>query len=183
MGGKELVMKGIADKTSGRLLGAQIVGIEGVDKRIDVFVTALTFKAKVEDLFHLDLAYAPPFSTTKDPVMYTGMILDNAINNGRATITASQLKDIMNSGQQYTLIDTRATVQYDTEHVKGAKNIPHEKLRESLNTLNQDTITITYCNKGVTGNAAQNILLNNGFNEVYSLSGGYKQFKKSKEIL
>ncbi len=183
MGGKELVMKGIADKTSGRLLGAQIVGIEGVDKRIDVFVTALTFKAKVEDLFHLDLAYAPPFSTTKDPVMYTGMILDNAINNGRATITASQLKDIMNSGQQYTLIDTRATVQYDTEHVKGAKNIPHEKLREFLNTLNQDTITITYCNKGVTGNAAQNILLNNGFNEVYSLSGGYKQFKKSKEIL
>lgn len=183
MGGKELVMKGIADKTSGRLLGAQIVGIEGVDKRIDVFVTALTFKAKVEDLFHLDLAYAPPFSTTKDPVMYTGMILDNAINNGRATITASQLNDIMNSGQQYTLIDARATVQYDKEHVKGAKNIPHEKLRESLNTLNQDTITITYCNKGVTGNAAQNILLNNGFNEVYSLSGGYKQFKKSKEIL
>ncbi|HEY8888914.1 MAG TPA: FAD-dependent oxidoreductase [Clostridium sp.] len=83
MGGEEMVIKGIADKATGRLIGVQIVGFEGVDKRIDVFVTAITFKAKVEDLFHLDLAYAPPFSTTKDPVMYTGMILDNAIQKGR----------------------------------------------------------------------------------------------------
>ncbi len=82
MGGKKMVIKGIADRNSGRLLGAQIVGYEGVDKRIDVFVTAITFKAKAEDLFHLDLAYAPPFSTAKDPVMYTGMILDNDINKG-----------------------------------------------------------------------------------------------------
>jgi NADPH-dependent 2,4-dienoyl-CoA reductase/sulfur reductase-like enzyme len=79
LGGKEMVIKAVADKKSGRLLGVQIVGYEGVDKRIDVFVTAITFKANVEDLFHLDLAYAPPFSTTKDPVIYTGMILDNAI--------------------------------------------------------------------------------------------------------
>ncbi len=81
MGGKEMVIKGVADKVSGRLLGTQIVGFEGVDKRIDVFVTAITFKAKVGDLFHLDLAYSPPFSTAKDPVMYTGMILDKEINN------------------------------------------------------------------------------------------------------
>lgn len=79
MDGKEMIIKGVADRKSGRLLGTQIVGYEGVDKRIDVFVTAITYQAKVEDLFHLDLAYAPPFSTTKDAVMYTGMILDNAI--------------------------------------------------------------------------------------------------------
>jgi pyruvate/2-oxoglutarate dehydrogenase complex dihydrolipoamide dehydrogenase (E3) component len=83
MHGKEMVIKGIADKATGRLLGVQVVGYEGVDKRIDVFVTAITFKAKVEDLFHLDLAYAPPFSTTKDPVMYTGMILENAIHGAQ----------------------------------------------------------------------------------------------------
>ena len=76
IGGKEMVIKAIADKKDGRLLGVQIIGDEGVDKRIDVFVTAITYKAHVEDLFHLDLAYAPPFSMTKDPVMYTGMILD-----------------------------------------------------------------------------------------------------------
>lgn len=79
MGGKKMTIKGVADKKTGRLLGAQIIGYEGVDKRIDVFVTAITFKAKAEDLFHLDLAYAPPYSNAKDPVMYTGMILDNTI--------------------------------------------------------------------------------------------------------
>lgn len=81
-GGKDMIIKAVADKNTGKLLGAQIIGTNGVDKRIDVFVTAITFGAKVEDLFHLDLAYAPPFSTAKDPVMYTGMILDNIINEG-----------------------------------------------------------------------------------------------------
>jgi pyruvate/2-oxoglutarate dehydrogenase complex dihydrolipoamide dehydrogenase (E3) component len=75
-----MTIKAVADKNTGKLLGVQIVGINGVDKRIDIFVTAITFGAKAEDLFHLDLAYAPPFSTAKDPVMYTGMILDKEIN-------------------------------------------------------------------------------------------------------
>jgi len=176
LGGKEMVIKGIADKNSGRLLGVQIVGYEGVDKRIDVFVTAITFKANVEDLFHLDLAYAPPFSTTKDPVMYTGMILDNAINNGRKLITADGLDHIIQSGQKYVLIDTRTTSQYEKDHIETAQNIPHAKLRDSINELAHDAIAITYCNKGVTGNAVQNILLNNGFKEVYNLSGGHKQY-------
>lgn len=79
MGGQEMVIKGIADAKTGRLLGAQIIGYEGVDKRIDVLATAITFKANVEDLFHLDLAYSPPFSLPKDPVMLTGMILEGEI--------------------------------------------------------------------------------------------------------
>lgn len=178
LGGKEMVIKGIADKNSGRLLGVQIVGYEGVDKRIDVFVTAITFKANVEDLFHLDLAYAPPFSTTKDPVMYTGMILDNAINNGRKLITADGLDHIIQSGQKYVLIDARTTSQYEKDHIETAQNVPHAKLRDSINELEHDAIAITYCNKGVTGNAVQNILLNNGFKEVYNLSGGHKQYSK-----
>lgn len=180
MGGKEMVIKGIADKVSGRLLGVQIVGSEGVDKRIDVFVTAITFKANVEDLFHLDLAYAPPFSTTKDPVMYTGMILDNAIHNGRQLITAESLNELINSNQKYVLIDARVAPQYEKDHVDTAKNIPHDKLRNSIDNLDHDAVAITYCNKGVTGNAAQNILLNHGFKEVYNLSGGHKQFCRIK---
>lgn len=181
LGGKEMVIKGIADKNTGRLLGAQIVGYEGVDKRIDVFVTAISFKAKVEDLFHLDLAYAPPFSTTKDPVMYTGMILDNAINNGRKLITADDLDKLMKSDQKYVLIDARATSQYEKAHIDTAQNIPHGKLRASSKELDQDVIIVTYCNKGVTGNAAQNILLNKGFKEVYNLSGGFKQYDNTKK--
>jgi NADPH-dependent 2,4-dienoyl-CoA reductase/sulfur reductase-like enzyme/rhodanese-related sulfurtransferase len=181
LGGKEMVIKGIADKNTGRLLGVQIVGYEGVDKRIDVFVTAITFKANVEDLFHLDLAYAPPFSTTKDPVMYTGMILDNAINNGRKLITADELDEILRSGQQYVLIDARAATQYEKDHIETARNVPHANLRASLQELDHDAIAITYCNKGVTGNAAQNILLNNGFKEVYNLSGGHKQYNSTRK--
>jgi NADPH-dependent 2,4-dienoyl-CoA reductase/sulfur reductase-like enzyme/rhodanese-related sulfurtransferase len=178
MGGKELVIKAIADRKDGRILGVQIVGEDGVDKRIDVFVTAITFGAKAEDLFHLDLAYAPPFSTTKDPVMYTGMILDNAMHKGRRLIRPAELEGLMKAGRKIQLIDTRAASQYRKSHVPGAGNIPHEKLRDSLETLDSEAITVTYCNKGVTGNAAQNILLNRGFSEVYNLSGGNKTYEK-----
>lgn len=179
MGGQELIIKGIADKTDGRILGVQIIGTAGVDKRIDVFVTAITFKAKAEDLFHLDLAYAPPFSTTKDPVMYTGMILENAIHRGRPLLTAKQLDELLASGEKYTLIDARVSAQYEKGHVENAKGIPHAKLRTAVDELDKDTIAITYCNKGVTGNAAQNILINHGFQKVFNLSGGHKQYKKS----
>ena len=183
MGGQEMVIKGIADKKTGRLLGVQIVGFEGVDKRIDVFVTAITYKANAEDLFHLDLAYAPPFSTTKDPVMYTGMILDNAINKGRKLITADTLERLIESGETYQLIDVRASSQYESDHIETAVNMPHEKLRDMLKDLDPKVTTVAYCNKGVTGNAAQNILINNVFTEVYNISGGHKQFNKSKKPL
>ncbi len=179
MGGKEMVIKGIADKRDGRLLGVQIVGSEGVDKRIDVFVTAITFKAKAEDLFHLDLAYAPPFSTTKDPVMYTGMILDNAIAKGRPLITPDELDALIQSGEPYTLIDARAEKQYDSAHIASAQSLPHAALRAQVKKLDKNAVAVTYCNKGVTGNAAQNILLNSGFLRVYNLSGGHKQYKKT----
>lgn len=181
MGGKEMVIKGIADKETGRLLGVQIVGYEGVDKRIDVFVTAITFKANVEDLFHLDLAYAPPFSTTKDPVMYTGMILDNAIHNGRPLMTAQELDALNQSGAKYTLIDARAVVQYDKNHIETARSIPHAKLRTAAQSLDKDVVAVTYCNKGVTGNAAQNILLGKGIKKVFNLSGGQKQYSKTHD--
>lgn len=183
MGGREMVIKGIADKDTGRLLGVQIAGFEGVDKRIDVFVTAITYKAQAEDLFHLDLAYAPPFSTTKDPVMYTGMILDNAIHSDRKLITSDELEELINSGKDYQLIDARAASQYEQDHIETAVNVPHAKLRNSLDELDKDAITITYCNKGVTGNAAQNILLNHGFKEVYNLSGGHKNYRKNRKSL
>ncbi len=182
MGGKEMIIKAIADKATGRLIGVQIVGSEGVDKRIDVFVTAITFGAKASDLFHLDLAYAPPFATSKDPVMYTGMILDNAINKGRPLISAEQLDQIIASGQKYNLIDARIPEQFAKDHIETAVNIPQEDLRSAIPGMNKEIPTITYCNKGVTGNAAQNILLNNGFKKVYNISGGHKTFSKWKSI-
>ena len=178
MGGKEMVIKGIADRESGCLLGIQIVGYEGVDKRIDVFTTAITYHAKAEDLFHLDLAYAPPFSTTKDPVMYTGMILDNAMSQGRKLITADILSQKIKAGEKLQVVDARVSGQYEKDHVETAVNMPHSKLREQIENLDPEVATVTYCNKGVTGNAAQNILLNHGFKEVYNLSGGHKHYRR-----
>ena len=180
-GGKEMVIKGIADRTSGRMLGAQIVGYEGVDKRIDVFATAITYGAKAEDLFYLDLAYAPPFSTTKDPVMYTGMILENAIHGGRPLITADEMTALQIAGENVTVIDTRVTDQFNKAHVDSAVSIPHAALRAASDALDHDAVFVTYCNKGTTGNATQNILINKGFKRVYNLSGGMKQYSITRK--
>lgn len=174
MNGSELLIKAIADRASGRLLGAQIVGKEGVDKRLDVLATALYFKAHVKDLFHLDLGYAPPFSTTKDPVLYTGMALDNAIRHERSLLSPSEL---VGNEADYQIIDTRSKKQFDAGHVHGAQHIPLRDLREKAGTLDSKKPTITYCNKGTTGNAAQNILINLGFDKVYNLSGGNKNYQ------
>lgn len=182
-GGRDIVIKAVADKATGKLLGVQIVGEEGVDKRIDVFATAISFGAKAEDLFHIDLAYAPPYSTTKDPVMYSGMILDNAIRKGRKLISVKELDALKQSGRKYTLIDTRVAGQYQQKHIEGAINIPHERFRLEIGNLEKDVATVTYCNKGVTGNATQNILINNGFQEVYTISGGFRTYDVSHSTI
>jgi NADPH-dependent 2,4-dienoyl-CoA reductase/sulfur reductase-like enzyme/rhodanese-related sulfurtransferase len=179
--GKEMTIKAIADKATQKLIGVQIIGYEGVDKRIDIFATLITYGARVDDLFHLDLAYAPPFSTTKDPVHYTGMILDNALNKDRPVITAKAVQSLVSKGEKVQVIDARVNKQYEESHLDTAVNMPQDQLREDLKTLDKDTLTITYCNKGVTGNAAQNILINNGFKKVYNLSGGHKFYKETKD--
>ncbi|MFB1100478.1 FAD-dependent oxidoreductase [Terribacillus sp. JSM ZJ617] len=177
LGGKEMVIKALANRNTGHILGVQAVGQSGVDKRIDVFATAITFKAKAEDLFHLDLAYAPPFSTTKDPVMYTGMALQNAIEQKNRLITPEQLEVRIANDDKIQVIDTRAAKQYEDSSVTGAVNIPLAELREKAKDLDPNLPTVTYCNSGVTGNAAQNVLRNQGFKEVYNLSGGNKNYQ------
>ncbi|MBC1456415.1 FAD-dependent oxidoreductase [Listeria newyorkensis] len=181
LGGKEMTIKAIADKQTGRILGAQITGRNGVDKRIDVLATAITFKATAADLFHLDLAYAPPFSTTKDPILYTGMALDNAIHDN-PLITPETLVKRQESGEKLQIIDTRSKKQFETSAVKDAIHIPLAQLRGNANILDPNLPTIVYCNKGVTGNAAQNILRNTGFKKVYNLSGGNKNYQLYLEM-
>lgn len=177
--GEPMLLKAMADKATGRLLGAQIIGTSGVDKRIDVIATLLTYKANVEDLFHLDLAYAPPFSTTKDPIHYSGMVLNNAINSDRKLITPDEITE---NNQPFQIIDARTNKDYEKKgHVDHAINMPHATIREQLKDLDPSVKTVTYCNKGVTGNAAQNILINKGFKEVYNLSGGHTFYKSTKQ--
>lgn len=179
--GKEMLIKGIADKLTKRLLGVQIIGYQGVDKRIDVFATLITYGATVDDLFHLDLAYAPPYSTSKDPVHYTGMILDNAINKNRPLITSEELRALKADNVEVQIIDARPSSQYEKSHIPGAINIPHKSIRKKLDALDPTKLTVTYCNKGVTGNAVQNILLGYGFKNVKNLSGGNKFFQRTNQ--
>lgn len=181
MGGKDMTIKAVADRTTRQLLGVQIVGFEGVDKRIDVFVTAITLKAKVDDLFHLDLAYAPPFSTTKDPVMYTGMVLSNSIDKAARLITPAELQTRIDAGEDMQIIDTRKASQFEKACVDCAVNVPLGNLREAAKDMDKDKLTVVYCNGGVTGNAAQNVLRNLGFTDVYNLSGGNKNYQLFKK--
>ena len=181
LGGQEMVIKAVADRADGRLLGVQIVGRSGVDKRIDVFATAMSYGAKAEDLFYLDLAYAPPFATTKDPVLYTGMILENAIHGSRPLMTAEELIERQRAGEPVTTIDARIPAQYEKGHVDGAVSIPHAELRGAAELLDKEAVVVTYCNKGTTGNAAQNILIQKGFKRVYNLSGGMNQYRMVKK--
>lgn len=183
VGGKLFTIKGVADRESGKLLGAQIVGEQGVDKRVDVIATALHFGAKAEDLFHLDLAYAPPYATTKDPVLYTGMALENS-RKDLPLVTPEQLEEWQEAGVALQIIDVRASYAHEKGHVKHAISLPMPTLRESAAELDKSVQTVVYCNKGVTSNTAQNLLLNIGFKEVYALSGGhtnYTYYQKMKE--
>lgn len=177
VGGRELIIKAIADRSTGKLLGAQAVGPQGVDKRIDVLATAITFGACAEDLFHLDLAYSPPFATTKDPVHYTGMALTNATSGQAPLITPSELDARCEAGEPLQIIDVRSARDYAKGHVPGAINIPLGEIRGRLDELDPNTPTITYCNKGVSGNAGQNILLRHGFTAVFNLSGGNSNYQ------
>ena len=106
------------------------------------------------------------------------MILDNAIQKKSPLITANDLNMLMKSEEKYTLIDVRIPKQYERGHIPNAVNMPLEQLRHMSDSLDKETLTITYCNKGVSGNAAQNILLNKGFEKVYNISGGYKHYSK-----
>lgn len=176
LNGTENIIKAIADKKTGKLLGVQIIGKDGVDKRIDVFATAMSFGATVSDLFHLDLAYQPLYATTKDPVLYTGMALDNALN-GRRLLTPTKLYQLLQDGQKIQIIDVRSKKQYDQQHIDSAISMPLGDIRKRISELDKNILTVTYCNKGVTGNAAQNLLINLGFANVYNLSGGHKNYK------
>lgn len=183
LGGQEMVIKVIARKDNLQILGAEIIGVSGVDKRIDVLATAITFKATASDLAALDLAYAPPFSTAKDPIIYSGMILENSILFGRKQLSASEVDNLAeNSSSDIVILDNRRPELFRAGHIPGAINVAQEDMRDYLQNLDKKATILTYCSKGVTANATQNILINHGFENVYSLNGGYSTFTNYRRI-
>ena len=122
-------------------------------------------------------SYSPPFATTKDPIHYTGMALANAIDGTAPLITPSDLDARGNGGKTLQVIDVRSSKDYSKSHVPGAVNIPLADLRARADELDPNITTVTYCNKGVSGNAGQNILLRRGFTTVFNLSGGNSNYQ------
>ncbi len=145
----------------GRVLGAQGIGYDGVDKRIDVIAALIRLKGTVEDLAELELSYAPPYSSAKDPVNMAGFVAQNVL----AGIShAVAWKDIENLGsEEYQLLDVRTDEEFKNGHLEGAINIPVDSLRDRLGELDKNKTVVEYCQVGLRGYIADRILSQNGF--------------------
>ena len=171
-GGKVMTIKVVFEKGSYRLLGAQIVGYEGVDKRIDVLATAIRAGMKATDLKELDLAYAPPYSSAKDPVNMAGFMIDNIANG---VLKQWHLEDVENLPRDgsVTLLDSRTVGEYAQGHIDGFKNIPVDELRERLDEVEKGKPVYVICQSGLRSYIASRILEGNGYT-AYNFAGGFR---------
>ena len=171
-GGKVMTMKVVFEKATYRLLGAQIVGYEGVDKRIDVLATAIRAGLKATELKDLDLAYAPPYSSAKDPVNMAGFMIENIAKGVLKQWHLTDADSLPRDGS-VTLLDTRTVEEFAHGHIDGFTNIPVDELRERLGELDKSKPVYVICQSGLRSYIACRILAGNGF-ECYNFSGGFR---------
>ncbi len=174
-GSQTMTMKVLWDKNTLRLLGAQIVGRGGVDKRIDVLATAIRSGMKATELAELDLAYAPPYSSAKDPVNMAGFMVENIAAGKLKQFHWQQVDDLPRDGS-VTLLDTRTAGEYRRGHVDGFRNLPVDELRERLGELEASKPVYVMCQTGLRSYVACRVLAQHGF-ECYNLSGGYRFYE------
>lgn len=155
----------------GRVLGAQAVGIDGVDKRIDVIATVIRMGGTITDLTELELSYAPPFSSAKDPVNMAGYVAENILAGRMDVLTPAQYLEYDKSNT--ILLDVRTAMEFQRGHLEGALNIPVDSLRERLSELDPTKEIIEYCQVGLRGYIAATILSQYGY-KVKNVTGGYK---------
>ena len=165
----------------GKLLGAQIVGYDGVDKRIDELSQVIKHNGTIYDLIALEQAYAPPFSSAKDPVAVAGYVAGNILCGKMQPLYWRELQAADLS--KVTLIDVRTPDEFALGALKGAINIPLDDMRERMKEIPQDKPVYLYCGVGLRGYLASNILLQNGFKEVKNLIGGLKLYKAATASL
>jgi NADPH-dependent 2,4-dienoyl-CoA reductase/sulfur reductase-like enzyme/peroxiredoxin family protein/rhodanese-related sulfurtransferase/TusA-related sulfurtransferase len=163
--------------TEGKVLGAQAIGYDGVDKRIDSIATVIRFGGTVSDLTELELAYAPPYSSAKDPVNMVGYVAENIVTGLSDVFVVSDLanRDKNNS----ILMDVRSPIEYSNGYIDGAVNIPVDDLRASLDKLDKNKEIWVYCQVGLRGYTASRILSQLGY-KVKNLTGGYKSYVMSQ---
>ncbi len=159
---------------SGRLLGAQVVGFDGVDKRLDVFATALRAGLTVFDLEHLELAYAPPFGSAKDPVNMAGFVASNLL---RGDVRFWYAEDYPGAVEGALVLDVRSPAEFEAGHISGARNLPLGELRARLGELPRSQPIRVYCKVGFRSYLAYRILAQSGFADVATLAGGLLTFR------
>ena len=170
-GGKVMTMKVVFEKETYRLLGAQIVGYDGVDKRIDVLATAIHAGMNATELKNLDLAYAPPYSSAKDPVNMAGFMIDN-ISKGLKQWHLEDAPALPRDGS-VTLLDTRTVGEFRRGHIEGFQNIPVDELRERIHEITPGNPVYVICQSGLRSYIATRILEGHGF-EAYNFAGGFR---------
>ncbi len=158
----------------GRLLSAQIAGFEGVDKRIDILSSAIQRQANIFELAEFEHAYAPPYSSAKDPVNMAGFVAENIMLERHQVYQWNQMNQISDDD---ILLDVRTTEEFERGHIPNAINIPVDSIRERIHELDLSKKIYAYCQAGLRGYLAQRILKQNGFDSVKNLSGGYQTWK------
>lgn len=177
---KDLLLE-IYYEPAGRLLGAEMLGEFGVDKRVDVLATAIYAKLTIHDLPNLDLAYAPPFSPAKDPVIVAGYVAENSMKGHFTTLSVQDAErnlEAMNV-ETYTLLDVRNPSElHKAGWIESSLNIPLDELRDRLDELDSEKPVYVYCAKGLRGYLASTILYHNGFTAIHNIAGGFTAWQK-----
>lgn len=178
-GAEAMSLKLLFEPVKGKLLGAEAVGGAGVDKRIDVLAVALQAGMTVYDLEEMELAYAPPFGSAKDPVNMAGFVAAGKLRGDHPQVQVSELLALP-AKDRPLLLDVRTAAEYAQEHLPDAINIPVDELRQRLNEVSRDREIIAYCQVGMRGYLATRILLDAGYS-VMNLGGGYRTYQLYQE--
>ena len=174
-GAKNMSVKILWDKQTLRLIGAQIVGFDGVDKRMDVLAAAIRFGAKVTDLTELELCYAPPFGSAKDPVNMAGFVVENIITGKMKQFFWHDVEDLPRDGS-VTLLDVRTKTEVARGVIDGFINIPLDELRENIDKIPKDKPVYVHCHSGLRSYIACRILEGHGLT-CYNLAGGWRLYE------
>lgn len=174
-GASNMSIKALWDKKTLKIIGAQIVGFDGVDKRMDVLASSIRFGAKITDLTNLELCYAPPFGSAKDPVNMLGFVAENIITGKMKQFFWNDVEKLPRDGS-VTLLDVRTVTEVKRGRIDGFINIPLDSLRERINEIPKDKPVYIHCHSGLRSYIALRILKGNGY-DCFNLAGGWRLYE------
>lgn len=174
-GASNMSIKALWDKKTLKIIGAQIVGFDGVDKRMDVLASSIRFGAKITDLANLELCYAPPFGSAKDPVNMLGFVAENIITGKMKQFFWNDVEKLPRDGS-VTLLDVRTVTEVKRGRIDGFINIPLDSLRERINEIPKDKPVYLHCHSGLRSYIALRILKGNGY-DCFNLAGGWRLYE------